>query len=164
MQAPSATLPISKLRTTSRAGLRDSVASSSTITGDESDAARAPSTHYSSEGEGIGTPRGASPRLGGRPLDRTTSFASTRSQGGEHGEMEGDMFHDRIESSVAAAEAGEEEAPEEESNDGFDDYRGNDTDDASDDEDIDEDGDVEYTLKDRQDVGRDSRFSVYVSS
>ncbi|ORY68066.1 hypothetical protein BCR35DRAFT_269927 [Leucosporidium creatinivorum] len=62
------------------------------------------------------------------------------------------MFHDRLESSVAAAEAGEEEAPEEGTDDGFDDYRGNDTDDASDDEDIDEDGDVEYTLKDRQDA------------
>lgn len=65
--------------------------------------------------------------------------------------MDGDLFHDRVESSSAPGETVQQRSTAS-TDDGFGDERGAETEDASDDDEIDEDGDVEYTLKDRQDV------------
>lgn len=107
------------------------------------------------------------------PHDDVISFSETVSSPytGDQDEMDGDIFHDRHESSSATSHATQrarhatsvprseasemiDEAVETDFGSGRDDFESGagETEDASDDEDIGADGEVEYTLKDRQDV------------
>lgn len=171
---PSVSTPAAARRDQSRSGLRESIVTPAESMGSES-GARTISGYFGHEpnaGSYKETP-GGDRSVGGAPLSRGVSHASTtastrnapsaKDDGSDaEPEMDGDMFHDRRESS--ATMSARPDIAQSETSHMVDESVGTDfgelseeggsgtgeTDDASDDESI--DGDVEYTLKDRQDV------------